>query len=63
MISYFAGIFLFLRSFFRSRFNLGLEIVALRHQLSVLHRKEDRPFIREFFVFLQDKSSSNILTK
>jgi putative transposase len=46
MISYFAGLFLFLSSFFRSRGNLGLEIVALRQQLGVLNRKHPRPRLR-----------------
>ena len=46
MISYFAGLFLFLSSFFRSRCNLGLEILALRQQLGVLNRKYPRPRLR-----------------
>ena len=46
MISYFVGPFLFLSSFFRSRCNLGLEIVALRQQLGVLNRKHPRPRLR-----------------
>jgi putative transposase len=46
MISSFAGICLFLSSFFRSRCNIGLEIVDLRQQLSVLHRKHPRPRLR-----------------
>ena len=46
MISYFAGLFLFLSSFFRSRCNLGLEILALRQQLGVLNRKHPRPRLR-----------------
>ncbi len=39
-------IFLFLSSFFRSRSNLGLEILALRQQLGVLKRKHPRPRLR-----------------
>jgi putative transposase len=39
-------IFLFLSSFFRSRYNLGLEIIALRQQLGVLKRKHPRPRLR-----------------
>jgi len=46
MVSYFAGLFLFLNSFFRSRCNLGLEILALRQQLDVLNRKYPRPRLR-----------------
>ena len=46
MISYFTCLFLFLSSFFRSRYNLGLEIIALRQQVSVLHRKRSRPRLR-----------------
>jgi hypothetical protein len=40
MISPLAGFLLFLLSFFRSRYNLGLEIFALRRQLSVLKRRK-----------------------
>jgi putative transposase len=39
-------IFLFLSSFIRSRYNLGLEILALRQQLGVLKRKHPRPRLR-----------------
>ena len=46
MISYCAGFFLFLSSFFRSRCNLGLELLALRQQLGVLSRKNPRPPLR-----------------
>jgi hypothetical protein len=42
MISYLAGFSLFLSSFFRSRCNLGLEIVALRQQSGVLNRQHPR---------------------
>jgi putative transposase len=43
MVSYIAGLFLFLSSFLRSRHNLVLEILALRQQVSVLNRKHPRP--------------------
>ena len=50
-------IFLFLGTFFRSRFNLGLEILALRQQLSVLRRKHPRPRLqiqdRVFWILLR----------
>jgi transposase InsO family protein len=56
MISYFVGFFLFLSSFFRSRCDLGLEILALRQQLGVLNRKRARPQLqasdRLFWVLL-----------
>jgi putative transposase len=56
MILFFAGFFLFLCSFFRSRCNLGLEILALRQQVSVLNRKHPHPRLRAgdrlFWVFL-----------
>jgi putative transposase len=48
MFTFFSGFFLFLSTFFRSRSNLGLEIVALRQQLSVLHRKHPRPRLRKW---------------
>jgi hypothetical protein len=35
-----------LSAFFRSRYNLGLEILALRQQLGVLKRKQPRPRLR-----------------
>ena len=57
MGSYLAGLFLFLSSFFRSRCNLGLEILALRQQLGVLNRKHPRPRLqirdRVFWIFLR----------
>ena len=50
-------IFLFLSSFFRSRYNLGLEILALRQQLGVFKRKHPRPRLqirdRMFWVLLR----------
>ena len=39
-------IFLFLSTFFRTRYNLGLEILALRQQLSVLNRKHHHSRLR-----------------
>jgi len=39
-----ASVFLsYLRSFFCSRHDLGLEILALRQQVAVLNRKRPRP--------------------
>lgn len=46
MISFLGGIFLFFSSFFQSRNNLALEIIALRQQLGVLSRKHPRPRLR-----------------
>jgi putative transposase len=47
----------FLKAFFRSRYNLGLEIVALRQQLGVLKRKSPRPRLqihdRIFWILLR----------
>jgi hypothetical protein len=43
MITYFVGFLTGLSTFFRSRYNLGLEIPALRQQLGVLKRKHPRP--------------------
>jgi len=38
MIPFFVGFLTCLRPFFRSRYNLGLEILALRQQLGALKR-------------------------
>ncbi len=46
MIPFFLGILAGLSAFFRSRYNLGLEILALRQQLGVLKRKQPRPRLR-----------------
>ena len=46
MISFFQGSLAFVSSFFRSRYNLSLEIIALRQQLGVLKRKHPRPRLR-----------------
>ena len=46
MISFLIGFLAFLNAFFRSRYSLGLEIVALRQQLRVLKRKHPRPRLR-----------------
>ena len=43
MISFFQGFVAFFSAFFRSRYNLSLEIIALRQQLGVLKRKHPRP--------------------
>jgi putative transposase len=57
MIAYSAGILLFLSSFSRSRYDLGLEILALRQQLGVLNRKHPRRRFRLrdrlFWIFLR----------
>jgi putative transposase len=37
------GLFTWLSAFFRSRYNLSLEIIAFRQQLGVLKRKTPRP--------------------
>ena len=51
------GVFTWLRSFIRSRHDLGLEIVALRHQLMILKRRTKRPRLRRsdrlFWVLLR----------
>ncbi len=46
MIPFFVGFFSFLNTFFRSRYSLGLGILALRQQLGVLKRKSPRPWLR-----------------
>ena len=46
MIHLFIGLISCLGVFFRSRYNLGLEILALRQQLGVLKRKKPRPRLR-----------------
>ena len=46
MISFFISLLTFLNLFFRSRYILGLEIVALRQQLGILKRKYPRPQLR-----------------
>jgi hypothetical protein len=43
MIRLFVGLLTLLNTFFRSRYSLGLEILALRQQLGVLKRKRPRP--------------------
>ena len=57
MLPFFLGFFFCLSAFFRSRYSLGLEILALRQQLSVLKRKNPRPRLRiqdrMFWVFLR----------
>jgi len=46
MIPFPLGFLSYLSAFFRSRYNLGLEILALRQQLGVLKRKQPRPRLR-----------------
>ena len=46
MIPFCIGFLAFLSAFFRSRYNLSLEILALRQQLGVLKRKNPRPRLR-----------------
>ncbi len=46
MIRNFIGFLEFFKVFFRSRYSLGLEILALRQQLGVLKRKTPRPRLR-----------------
>jgi putative transposase len=46
MIQFCIGFFAFLSAFFLSRYNLGIEILALRQQLGVLKRKKPRPRLR-----------------
>ena len=46
MIPFFIGLLTCVGTFFRSRYNLGLEILALRQQLGVLKRKQPRPQLR-----------------
>ena len=57
MSAYSAGFFLFLSSFFCSRYDLGLEILALRQRLGVLNRKHPRRRFRIrdrlFWIFLR----------
>ena len=56
MIKLLLGILTCLSAFFRSRYNLSLEIIALRQQLGVLHRKQPRPHLhawdRLFWILL-----------
>jgi putative transposase len=51
------GVFTWLRSFIRSRHDLGLEIVALRHQLMILKCRTKRSRLRRsdrlFWVLLR----------
>jgi putative transposase len=46
MIPFFLSFLTCLSAFFRSRYNLGLEILALRQQLGILKRKSSRPRLR-----------------
>jgi hypothetical protein len=57
MTSFFISFFTGFGAFFRSRYNLGLEILALRQQLGVLKRKNPRPRLqiqdRVFWILLR----------
>jgi len=46
MIPFFISFLTCLSAFFRSRYNLGLEILALRQQLGILKRKQPHPRLR-----------------
>ena len=46
MVSFFISFLTCLSAFFRSRYNLGLEILALRQQLGILKRKQPHPRLR-----------------
>ena len=46
MIAFFISLLTCLSAFFRSRYNLSVEILALRQQLGVLKRKSPRPRLR-----------------
>ena len=46
MIPFFISPLTCLNAFFRSRYNLGLEILALRQQLGILKRKQHHPRLR-----------------
>ncbi len=47
MAPFLFGLFIWPCTFFRSRYNLNLEIIALRQQLEVLKRKTPRPRLRK----------------
>jgi putative transposase len=57
MISFLFGLLACFSAFFRSRYNLSLEIVALRQQLGVFKRKNPRPHLqirdRMFWILLR----------
>ena len=57
MLGLICGVFIWLRSFIRSRHDLGFEIVALRQQVTVLKRRTKRPHLRRsdrlFWVLLR----------
>jgi transposase InsO family protein len=46
MIPFFIGLLTCFSAFFRCRYNLGLEILALHQQLGILKRKSSRPRLR-----------------
>jgi hypothetical protein len=47
MAPFLFGLFTWFGTFFRSRYNLSLEIIALRQQLGVLKRKTPRPRLKK----------------
>jgi transposase InsO family protein len=57
MISFLFGLLACFSAFFRSRYNLSLEIIALRQQLGVFKRKNPRPHLqirdRMFWILLR----------
>jgi hypothetical protein len=57
MIPFCIGFFAFIGAFFCSRYNLGVEILALRQQLGVFKRKNPRPRLtikdRVFWILLR----------
>jgi hypothetical protein len=67
MIPLLIGFLTCLNVFFRSRYNLGLEILALRQQLGIMKRKVPRPRLRTqdriFWVLLRSlwPAWSNVL--
>ena len=58
MIGFFISFLTFFNAFLRSRYSLGLEILALRQQLGVLKRKHPRPQLR-----IRDRVFGNLLRR
>ena len=71
MTTFLFGLLTWINTFFRSRYNLSLEIMALRQQLGVLKRKNPRPHLkirdRMFWILLRriwpDWSNALIIVK
>jgi hypothetical protein len=64
MIPFLSGFITILRASFCSRYNLSLEIMALRQQLAVLKRKNPRPSLRKkvldyFLLSMTDPASED----